>query len=264
MMRSSIIDIDHLSTRFGAHVVHDNISLRVYAGEILGLVGSSGSGKTMLTRQMLGLGTPCAGRIAVFGKRLQEMDAADAKRMHDRIGVLFQGGALFSALNVHDNIALPLRELRLLDEDTINELVCMKLAMVGLETEVASLMPAALSGGMVKRVALARALALEPELLFLDEPTSGLDPIASDGFVKLVAALRRELEFTVVMVTHDLGMLRELCDRVAVLAERRLVALGSLDDVLESPHPFVRKFFYGGRTRHLFDAQTKPLLEMTG
>jgi phospholipid/cholesterol/gamma-HCH transport system ATP-binding protein len=246
---SCIIDVEHISTRFGAHVVHDDISLRVYAGEILGLVGSSGSGKTTLMRQMLGLETPAEGHIAVFGKRLQEMNAADAKSMHDRIGVLFQGGALFSALDVHDNIALPLRELRLLDEDTINELVGMKIEMVGLDTDVARLMPADLSGGMVKRVALARALALEPELLFLDEPTSGLDPIATDGFVKLVASLRQELELTVVMVTHDLGMLRDLCDRVAVLAEQRLAAIGSIDEVLASPHPFVRKFFDGVRPR---------------
>jgi phospholipid/cholesterol/gamma-HCH transport system ATP-binding protein len=193
-----------------------------------------------------------------LGKRLQEMDAADAKRMHERIGVLF------SALDVHDNIALPLRELHLLDDDTIDELVSMKLEMVGLETDVASLMPAELSGGMVKRVALARALALEPELLFLDEPISGLDPIASEGFVNLLAALRRELGLTVVMVTHDLDMLRDLCDRVAVLAERKLVAVGSLDDVLASPHPFVRKSFDGAQTKHLFDTQTKPILEMTG
>jgi phospholipid/cholesterol/gamma-HCH transport system ATP-binding protein len=235
-----VIVMEHVGTRFGGRVVHQNINLEVKQGEILGIVGGSGSGKTTLMREMIGLERPTEGHITVFGQPLRP-----GTILRDRYGVLFQQGALFTALSVYDNIALPLRELKLLSEELIYELVCMKLSMVGLEAHVANLLPSALSGGMVKRVALARALALEPELLFLDEPTSGLDPIASEAFTRLVANLHKELQFTVVLITHDLNTVKDLCHRVAVLADRRVVALGTVDEVIESGHPFVRRFFGG-------------------
>ncbi|HET7369372.1 MAG TPA: ATP-binding cassette domain-containing protein [Gammaproteobacteria bacterium] len=243
----NVIEMEHVGTRFGDRVVHQNVNLTVRKGEILGLVGGSGSGKTTLMREMIGLERPTEGKITVFGAPLRP-----GTRLRDRYGVLFQSGALFTALTVYDNIALPLRELKLLSEELIHELVCMKLSMVGLEAHTAYLLPAALSGGMVKRVALARALALEPELLFLDEPTSGLDPIASEAFTRLVASLHKELRFTVVLITHDLNTVKDLCHRVAVLADRRVVALGPVDEVVHSNHhPFVRRFFNGEYARRI-------------
>jgi phospholipid/cholesterol/gamma-HCH transport system ATP-binding protein len=252
--------MEHVATRFGAHVVHEDMNLCVHTGEILGLVGGSGSGKTTLMREMIGLETPSGGTISVFDQRLDKMSFGALKRMRDRIGVLFQNGAMFSAFNVRENIALPLRELHLLDDELIDELVQMKLRMVGLEKTAAQLMPAELSGGMVKRAALARALVLEPELLFLDEPTAGLDPIASERFVDLLDSLHRDLNFTVVMVTHDLNTLADLCDRVAVLADAKLVALGPLAEVVQSDHPFVRAFFHGHRSERLLEATNPPVI----
>ncbi|MDE2149232.1 MAG: ABC transporter ATP-binding protein [Gammaproteobacteria bacterium] len=238
-----VVRLEHIGTRFGERVIHRGIDLCVRRGEILALVGGSGSGKTTLLREMIGLQAPTEGCVIISGQRLESLDAQTQQRLRENCGVLFQGGALFSGLNVFDNIAMPLRELNLLDEALILQLVCHKLRMVGLEAEAAHLMPAQLSGGMVKRAALARALILEPELLFLDEPTSGLDPIASEKFVQLIRALHRELGFTVVLVTHDLNMLMDLCDRVAVLADQRIVALGRLDQVIACDHPFVCNFF---------------------
>ncbi|HET6724502.1 MAG TPA: ATP-binding cassette domain-containing protein [Gammaproteobacteria bacterium] len=249
MNEDNIIEMRRVGTRFGNRIIHQNVNLDVKKGEILGIVGGSGSGKTTLMREMIGLERPTEGEIAAFGSPL---DAGT--RLRDRAGVLFQSGALFTALTVYDNIALPLRELKLLDEELIHELVCMKLSMVGLEAHAAYLLPAALSGGMVKRVALARALALEPELLFLDEPTSGLDPIASEAFTRLVANLHKELRFTVVLITHDLNTVKDLCHRVAVLADRRVVAVGPVDEVVESRHPFVRRFFQGEYARRILQA----------
>lgn len=252
--RDHVIVMEHVGTRFGEQVIHRDINLMVRKGEILGLVGGSGSGKTTLMREMIGLETPSEGRISIFGQRLAS-GGHIGKRLRDRYGVLFQGGALFTALTVYDNIALPLRELKLLGEELIHELVCMKLSMVGLDAYAANLLPAALSGGMVKRAALARALALEPELLFLDEPTSGLDPIASEAFTRLVASLHRELGFTVVLITHDLNTVKDLCHRVAVLADRRLVALGPVAEVVHCDHPFVRRFFHGEYARRILQSE---------
>lgn len=251
MSEACVIRMEHIWTCFGAAVVHRDINLCLNRGEILGLVGASGSGKTVLMREMIGLQVPNRGRICIFGEPLQEMGAKRRQQLRNRCGVLFQNGALFSALNVFDNIAFPLRELRFLDEKLICELVCMKLAMVGLSAADAVRMPAELSGGMVKRVALARALSLEPELLFLDEPTSGLDPIASEDFVELLRGLHQELGFTVVIITHDLHTLSGLCTQVAVLAEQRLVAFGTLDAVLACPHPFAQHFFHGKRAQRV-------------
>lgn len=242
-----VIRLEHLGTRMEGRVIHRDINLCVRRGEILALVGGSGSGKTMLLREMLGLHTPSEGRIVVAGQRMDIVNLQAQQKLREDWGVLFQGGALFSALSVFDNVALPLRELNLLDECLISQLVCRKLQMVGLGPETAHLLPAQLSGGMVKRVALARALALEPELLFLDEPTSGLDPIASENFVAVLRELHQELGFTVVLVTHDLGMLASVCDRVAVLADQTIVALGTLTEVTACDHPFVRHFFHSVR-----------------
>jgi phospholipid/cholesterol/gamma-HCH transport system ATP-binding protein len=242
-----VIEVRRLWTSFGSQVVHRDLDLTVYRGEILSLVGGSGSGKTTLLRQILGLERPARGEVRVFGESLHARSSAQWRRLSNRWGVLFQQGALFSALNVLDNVALPLREQKVLDEALIRDLVRLKLAMVGIEARHALKMPAELSGGMVKRVALARALALDPELLFLDEPTSGLDPDRSESFVQLIGGLQRELHLTVVMVTHDLDTMVALSDRVAVLADQQLVAIGPVAEVAHHSHPFIRSFFQGER-----------------
>jgi len=245
----AVIAIEGLGTVLGGNIIHRDINLRVRQGEVMALIGESGSGKTTLLREMLGLGVPTSGSISVFDTALQGCSQEELKRTRRRWGVLFQEGALFSALNVYDNVALPLRELRALPEDVVRELVMMKLALVEIDAESATKLPAQLSGGMVKRVALARALALDPELLFLDEPTAGLDPERSAGFVQLVQRLRQELRLTVVMVTHDVNTLIALADRVAVLADHTLIAMGPLWEVVQVPHPFVRSFFLGHAKR---------------
>jgi phospholipid/cholesterol/gamma-HCH transport system ATP-binding protein len=244
--------MEHVWTRFGDNLVHQDVSLELYTGQILGLVGASGCGKTVLMREMIGLQAPTEGQVALFGEWLHRLPPERGQQLRNRCGVLFQGGALFSALNVFDNVAFGLREMGIRDQDLISQLVCMKLAMVGLTGEDAWLMPAELSGGMIKRAALARALILEPELLLLDEPTSGLDPVLSEEFVSLLGALQKELGFTVVMITHDLDTLGDLCTRVAVLAEHRLVAFGPLDSALACPHPFTRQLFHGKRAQRIF------------
>ena len=217
MTAPSVIELDGVGMSFRGHVVHRDLSLQVRAGQIVGLLGGSGSGKTTLLREILGLLRPDSGAVRLFGVDLNEPDVGLQRNLRRRLGMLFQHGALFSALSVFENIAFPLRELRCLDEDWIRRLVHLKLAMVGLGNGHGKLMPAELSGGMVKRVALARALALEPELLLLDEPTAGLDPDRSQNFVELIGDLQRELGLTVVMVTHDLNTLAGLASHVAVL-----------------------------------------------
>lgn len=244
---SPIIEINGLYTRFGQHFVHRNINLNIFKGEVLSLVGGSGSGKTTLLRQMLGLETPSQGSVKIFGYSCYAYDLDTLRNIRHRSGVLFQQGALFSALTVFDNVALPMRELRCLDEALIRDLVMLKLEMVGVSAEHANKQPAELSGGMVKRVALARALALNPELLFLDEPTAGLDPSLSESIVDLIRALREELTLTIVMVTHDLDTLAEISTRIAVLADQHIVALGKLQEVVQVDHPFIKDFFWGER-----------------
>jgi phospholipid/cholesterol/gamma-HCH transport system ATP-binding protein len=253
-LSEAIIEVRHLWTQFGRQIVHRDVNLTVYRGEILSLVGGSGSGKTVLMRQMLGLEIPARGEVCVFRRTLHEGDRNELRRLRSRWGVLFQEGALFSALNVYDNIAVPLRELKILDEGMIRDLVLLKLGMVQIEPKHATKMPAELSGGMVKRVALARALALEPELLFLDEPTAGLDPDRSEKFVELIDGLQSELGLTVVMVTHDLDTMVALSDRVAVLADQTIVAVGTVREIAASKHPFIRNFFHGERGRRAIDA----------
>ncbi|MDD5578439.1 MAG: ATP-binding cassette domain-containing protein [Methylobacter sp.] len=255
MTGTCAIQLEHVWTSFGDKVVHQDINLCVEHGEILGLVGASGSGKTTLLREIIGLQTPTQGEVFVLGQSLKKVSAGHGQRLRNNCGVLFQKGALFSVLNVFDNIAFPLRELGFKDEELIKRIVFMKLSMAGLSDHDAWLRPADLSGGMTKRVALARAMALEPSLLLLDEPTSGLDPISSEDFVSLLSELHKTLNFTVVMVTHDLDILRDLCTKVAVLADNQLIAFGPLASVLSSKHPFIEKFFYNKRARRVFQYQ---------
>jgi len=252
-MNDPVIRMERIWTCFGKNVVHRDIGLSLDKGEIFGLVGGSGSGKTVLMREMIGLQEPTQGKVYLFGECLQDVAADRHQQLRNRCGVLFQGGALFSALSVFDNIAFPLREIRLFDEELIGHLVRMKLAMVGLSENAGLLMPAELSGGMIKRVALARALVMEPELLFLDEPTSGLDPVLSEEFVDLLGGLHRELGFTVVMVTHDLDTVNDLCTKVGVLADQSLVVCGPVRDALASEHPFARHYFHGKRGHRVFE-----------
>lgn len=244
-----VVEICGLWTQFGKTVVHQDLDLDIYSSEILTIVGGSGTGKTVLLRQMLGLERPTRGCVRVFGEDISAADSAQLQRMRNHWGMLFQQGALYSALTVFDNIAMPLRELHTLPEDVIRDAVLLKMDMVGLGTEHANKMPSDLSGGMIKRAALARALALEPRLLFLDEPTAGLDPDLSDAFVTLIQTLHRELKLTVVMVTHDLDTLFALSSRVAVLAEKHVLAVGPSRDVLRVDHPFIKQFFLGPRGR---------------
>ncbi len=243
------VELKGLSTRFGNTWVHRRIDLAVPAGEVVALVGGSGSGKTTLLRQMVGLLQPAEGEVRLFDEPLFAGSRAEQQARRRRFGMLFQHGALFSALNVFANVAFPLREFGLDDDELVNDLVLLKLAMVELGPEVALRMPAELSGGMVKRVALARALALEPELLLLDEPTAGLDPDRSAGFVRLIRALHKALGLTVILVTHDLDTLAALATRVAVLSEGRILAFGPLDEIMTVQDPFIERFFHSERSQ---------------
>jgi phospholipid/cholesterol/gamma-HCH transport system ATP-binding protein len=242
-----IIRIQHLWTQFGDYVVHRDLNLEIQSGEIVSVVGGSGSGKTTLLRQMLGLERPARGTVQVFGYDLQTADTAHLQQLRHRWGMLFQHGALFSAMSAFDNVAQPMRELRALPEDLIREAALLKLRMVDISAQDALKMPADLSGGMVKRVALARALALEPELLFLDEPTAGLDPNLSEGFVALIQSLREEMRLTLVMVTHDLDTLFSLSTKIAVLADKQVIAMDTPEEVVKLNHPFIKEFFLGAR-----------------
>ncbi|HYD97462.1 MAG TPA: ATP-binding cassette domain-containing protein [Noviherbaspirillum sp.] len=250
---STIIRVRNLWTQFGQFVVHQDLNLEVRQGEILSLVGGSGSGKTTLLRQLLGLEKPARGQVEVFGEDIHRADGASQRRLRNRWGMLFQHGALFSALTALDNVAQPMRELRTLPEDLVRDAALLKLGMVGITPKDALKMPSNLSGGMVKRVALARALALEPELLFLDEPTAGLDPDLSDSFVALIKSLHQQMRLTVVMVTHDLDTLFALSTKIAVLAEKRVIATGSPSEVIGLPHPFIQQFFLGERGRRALE-----------
>jgi phospholipid/cholesterol/gamma-HCH transport system ATP-binding protein len=255
---SPVISVHGLDTRFGGTWVHRGLDLDIERGEMVSLVGGSGSGKTTLLRQMVGLLQPTRGDIRIFGEPLFGGGIARERALRQRFGVLFQQGALFSAFNVFDNIAFPLRELRRFDEKLIADLVMLKLDMVELLPSHARLLPAELSGGMVKRVALARALALEPELLLLDEPTAGLDPDRSDSFVRLIRALGEELGLTVVLVTHDLDTLAGLSTRVAVLADQRIVAYDRLESVIQVGHPFIQNFFLSERSARALRRSNGP------
>lgn len=249
-MSTPVILMEGIWSQYRDVVIHRDLSFRVEAGQVIALVGGSGSGKTTLLREILGLLRPTRGKVRLFGTDLYDPDPIRQRDVRRRLGMLFQHGALFSAFSVYDNIAFPLRELRFLDEEWIHELVLLKLAMVELEPKHASLMPSELSGGMVKRVALARALSLEPELLLLDEPTAGLDPVRSQHFVSLIRNLQDSLGFTVVLVTHDIETIYGLGSDVAVLAEQRILVQGPLDQVVRLDHPVVRQFFENHRPPH--------------
>jgi phospholipid/cholesterol/gamma-HCH transport system ATP-binding protein len=251
------IRVRDLTVGFGAQVVLDGLSLDVRRGEILGLVGASGGGKSVLLRTIIGLIPKRAGRIEVMGLDLDCAGHQDASAIGRRWGILFQQGALFSSLTTLQNVQFPMRENLRLSQRLMDELAIAKLEMVGLTAEDGGKFPAELSGGMTKRAALARALALDPEIVFLDEPTSGLDPIAAGDFDALIETLQQTLGLTVFMVTHDLDSLHTVCDRVAALADGRIVAVGPIASVLASAHPWVQAYFQGKRARALAPADNR-------
>ncbi len=244
-----IIDIEGLCNRFGPHVVHDGLDLQVRRGEVLGVVGGSGTGKSVLLRTIIGLNRPAAGRIRVFGQDTRNLDAGQRRALEKRWGVLFQDGALFSSLTVAQNVQVPLREHLSLPQELMDEIAALKISLSGLKAEAGAKFPAELSGGMRKRAGLARALALDPEILFLDEPTAGLDPIGAAAFDQLILELSHALGLTVFMVTHDLDSLYTICDRVAVLAEKKVLAVDTIDRLLDNDHPWIHEYFHGPRAR---------------
>jgi phospholipid/cholesterol/gamma-HCH transport system ATP-binding protein len=243
------ISVRELTVGFGPKIVLDRLSLDVKRGEILGLVGASGGGKSVLLRTIIGLIAKREGRIEIMGIELDKADLADIQSIGRRWGVLFQQGALFSSLTVRQNIQFPMRENLNVSETLLDDLATAKLEMVGLSPEDGDKFPSELSGGMTKRAALARALALDPEIVFLDEPTSGLDPISAGDFDALIGTLQQTLGLTVFMVTHDLDSLHTVCDRVAALADGKVVAVGPIEDLLVSQHPWVKSYFHGARAR---------------
>ena len=245
----AVIEVDKVSTRFGDHVVHTDISLQVSRAEIFALIGGSGSGKSTLLREIILLHRPDAGSIRVLGVELTRATDAEGSALRRRWGVMFQHGGLFGALTVKENIGLPLREHTDLDDALIDEIAMAKLAMTGLAPEVGAQYPSQLSGGMMKRASLARALALDPELLFLDEPTAGLDPVSAEGVDDLVLELRDLFGLTIFMITHDLDLLWQVADRVAVLADGKVLAVGSMEELSAVDQPSVRQFFDGPRGR---------------
>jgi len=242
-----IISVRDLVVGFGDRLVMNGLNLDVYRGEVLGFVGGSGQGKSVLTRTILGLEQRRSGSIRVFGEEIGNLPPERRKALEQRWGVLFQNGALFSGLTVKQNIQMPMREMRNLSQRLMDELALLKIELVGLKPDAADKFPSELSGGMVKRAALARALALDPELVFLDEPTSGLDPIGAADFDQLIATLQETLGLTVFMVTHDLDSLYSICDRVAALAEGRVIAEGPIETLLKSEHPWLKAYFHGVR-----------------
>ena len=245
----AIIRVRDLVVGFGHRTVMKGLDLDIRRGEILGFVGPSGQGKSVLTRTILGLVPKRSGTIEIFGEDVDGLTVARRRQLEQRWGVLFQQGALFSSLTVRQNIQFPMREYLRVSQRLMDEITMAKLAMVGLKPEVAERFPSELSGGMIKRVALARALSLDPDLVFLDEPTSGLDPIGAGDFDELVRTLQRTLGLTVFMVTHDLDSLYTACDRIAVLGNGKIIAAGSIADMQASQHPWLRQYFHGKRAR---------------
>ncbi|MFN3353576.1 MAG: ABC transporter ATP-binding protein [Brevundimonas sp.] len=245
----ALIEVRGLLSQFGERTIHEDLDLDVVRGEVLGVVGGSGTGKTVLLNSILGLKEPEGGVVRVFGHDVSDMTADQAAEVERRSGVLFQAGALFSSLSVLENVASPLVEHTKLSRALIREIAEMKIAMVGLKPESHHLKPAELSGGMKKRVGLARALALDPDLLFLDEPTAGLDPIGAAAFDELIRSLSDDLGLTVFMITHDLDSLYAICDKVAVLADKRVVAKAPVQELETSDHPWIREYFLGPRGR---------------
>ena len=246
---SNVIEMRKVCTRFGAHVVHQDLDLDVRRGEIFAIVGGSGSGKSTLLREMIMLHKPDSGSVKILGTDLQSIKDDDAAQLRQRWGVMFQHGGLFGTLNVSENIGLPLREHTSLDDVLIDEVAAWKLSLSGLAPEVGLQYPTELSGGMLKRASLARALSLDPELLFLDEPTAGLDPGGASGIDTLVRTLHDLYQLTVVIITHDLDLLWQVTDRVAVLAEGKVIGIGSMTELSQMEHPAIREYFDGPRGR---------------
>ncbi len=243
-----VIRIRGLSNRFGSAIIHDGLDLEVKRGEVLGIVGGSGTGKSVLLRTIIGLNRQAGGAIEVLGQDTASLDEDGLRTLKMRWGVLFQDGALFSSLTVAENIQVPLKEYTDLSPGLINEITRIKVSMVGLPPDACPKFPSELSGGMRKRAGLARALALDPEILFLDEPTAGLDPIGAAAFDSLIGNLQQSLNLTVVMVTHDLDSLYAICDRIAVLVDRHVI-VGVIDELLNDPHPWIQEYFHGPRAR---------------
>jgi phospholipid/cholesterol/gamma-HCH transport system ATP-binding protein len=249
MMSDSVIRIRGLKTAYGDHVVHEHLDLDVQRGEIMGVIGPSGTGKSVLLRAIVGLKTPAAGDVEIFGERLAAMDADERRRLEQRWGVMFQDGALFSNLTVRENVMVPMKEHTNMSAELAHELADMKIRMAGLEGLAAEKYPSDLSGGMRKRAALARALALDPELLFLDEPTAGLDPITAAAFDELVRTLQRALGLTVFLVTHDVDTLHATCDRIAVLGDKKIIGVGTIEELRALDNAWVQAYFGGPRGR---------------
>ena len=246
----TIVEVRGLRNSFGEAVIHDGLDLDVRRGEILGVVGGSGTGKSVLMRSIIGLRRPDAGEVTVFGESMVDRDEEEAKHVRRRWGILFQGGALFSTLTVAENVQVPIREyFPAIDQKLLDEIASYKIVMSGLSPEAGPKYPAELSGGMKKRAGIARALALDPELLFLDEPTAGLDPIGAAAFDQLIRELQKALGLTVFLITHDLDTLYAICDRVAVLADRKVVAIGTIPELLALDHEWIQEYFRGPRGR---------------
>jgi phospholipid/cholesterol/gamma-HCH transport system ATP-binding protein len=241
--KKSIIEVDGIVTRFGDRTIHDGVSLSVKQNDIFAILGESGSGKSVLMKEMIMLLEPNAGNISIFGQELRGISFKNAQELRKQWGILFQFGALYSSMTIAENIEVQLKEYTKLSKQLRNTIVRSKIALVGLDEHTGSLYPSELSGGMVKRAALARALAMDPKLLFLDEPTSGLDPVGARNFDELIVKLRDMLDITVVMITHDLDSIFNIVDNMAILADKHVVAEGSLKNVLQSQHPFVEEFF---------------------
>ena len=244
-----IVEVHGLVSRFGDHVVHEGLDLQVDKGDVMAVVGGSGAGKTVLLRTLIGLKVPDGGQVKVFGEDVHHVSERRLEAVEQRWGVLFQSGALFSNLTVRENVAAPMYEHAKLSRGAIEDLAELKIALAGLPPHSGELKPSELSGGMIKRAGLARALALDPELLFLDEPTSGLDPISAGAFDELILDLSKNLGLTVFMITHDLDSVYTICDRVAVIADKRVVAVGTPSELEHSDHPWIREYFLGPRGR---------------
>ena len=242
-----LLSVRGLTVGFEERTILENLDLDVMPGEILGIVGASGTGKSVLLRSLLGLIPKRTGSFIIYGRDIEKLSVKERKRIERKVGVLFQHGALFSSLSVMQNIQVPMREYYALPQRLMDELAISKIELVGLPADAAHKYPSELSGGMIKRAALARALALDPDIVLLDEPTSGLDPISAEEFDDLISTLRRTLGLTVFMVTHDLDSLYEACDRIAVLAERKVLVTGTIEDLRNNDHPWVKQYFTGKR-----------------